>query len=771
MKIIFKIARAELRTLFYSPIAWIIIVVFFVVSGSQFVTPLMNGARVQELQQANNPNWTGFEGPLTLNMFIDTLNKFLEFLFMFIPLITMGVINREVNTGTMKLLSSSPVRTREIVFGKFLGLMLFSMILLSSVALLLFTGYFSIQHAEFNWYLSILLGLFLLSATYMAIGLFISSLTNYQIVAGLATFLVLMLLSMVGEVGQKHDFVRDITYFLSLAGRTETMIMGLITTRDLCYFILVITLFLLLTIIKLKSRQESKKWTISFYRYMGVTVIILTLGYFSSRPGYVGYLDVTRDKRNTIDTATQKVLKELDGSPITVTLYANLLGGGIHHALPVSRNNHVWGFWDKYVRFYPNINMKYEYYYGIKEGDSGLYRNFPNKNVHQIAKQMARMLKVDTADFKQMGEIDKLVDQKHEDELRALMVLEYKGNKAFLRTNPGSYWPIQPNVSASMRKLTRGNLPQLKFTTGHYERSPWRNGEREYGRHTNLQASELALINNGMESDTLSVARNEIPDSTSLLVIADPKSKLEVIEQEKILQYIENGGNALIYAEARKQDILNPILNKLGVNLERGMLVKPRMHQNADLFIAYMTKPAHWMAREKAMQESQATGKIVAGAIFSSACNISFKDSGVFKIEPIITLPGNEKMWIENGVYVADSAAPIFSPAEGDVQKAEYILAVRLTRTINNKEQRIVVFSDADFMAPNHQTGLGIGVGMYSWLRYNDYPVYIDNIQPKDIFLSIGKNPAKLLWYLYVYVLPGCLLLTGTIILIRRKRK
>lgn len=60
MKIIFKIARAELRTLFYSPIAWITIVVFFVISGKQFATPLMEMAVTQELQVLNNPNWKGF---------------------------------------------------------------------------------------------------------------------------------------------------------------------------------------------------------------------------------------------------------------------------------------------------------------------------------------------------------------------------------------------------------------------------------------------------------------------------------------------------------------------------------------------------------------------------------------------------------------------------------------------------------------------------------------------------------------------------------------
>jgi len=94
-----------------------------------------------------------------------------------------------------------------------------------------------------------MLGLALLASTYMAIGLFISCLTNYQIVAGIATFIVFTLISSVGGIAQQYDFIRDITWFLALAGRTESMLYGLITTRDIFYFILVITLFLGLAVI------------------------------------------------------------------------------------------------------------------------------------------------------------------------------------------------------------------------------------------------------------------------------------------------------------------------------------------------------------------------------------------------------------------------------------------------------------------------------------------------------------------------------------------
>ncbi|QEC43147.1 ABC transporter permease subunit [Pseudobacter ginsenosidimutans] len=770
MKIIFKIARAELRTLFYSPIAWIVIVTFFVICGMEFVTPLMDMARQQQIKAQNSPMWEGFEGPLTFRLFEETINKVLSYFYLFIPLLTMGTISREVNAGTMYLLGSSPVRTREIVLGKYLGLLTFNFTLLLAIALLLGTGYFTIVQADLSWFLSMMLGFFLLSAAYLAIGLYISCLTNYQIMAGIATFVVFTLLTVIGWVWQEYDFVRDLTWFLSISGRTEKMIGGLITTRDLAYFILIILLFLGLAMLRLRSKQESVKWTVPFSRNLAWVLGIVMLGYFTSRPGYVGYLDVTRDKWNTIDTATQSVLKELDGSPVTVTAYVNLFGGNLQAGIPESRNEYIWGFWDKYMRFYPNLKFKYEYFYDVVNGDSGIFQAFPNKNIDQIAVQVAKIFDQDLSKYQKPDGIRKKIDLSKEP-LRMVMELDYKGKKTILRTFTPKVWPDEPNVSASVRRLTRDSLPGALFLTGHYERSPWRNGEREFGTHTNYDNARPGLANTGVNSDTISLLQNDIPASTALLVVADPKSSLAVTEQEKILRYLGEGGNALFYAEPGKQQMLNPLLNQLGVNIDPGILVSPRKHVESGVFDSKMTAAGNHMAREKSMQKFRQTGKNGAIARFKGSSHISYQEKDGFTIEPIVTLPGDKNIWIENGLFVSDSAAPIFAAAEGDIQKEEYVLAIKLERKINNKLQRIVITGDADFMSRVAFSGMKIGTGIYSWLVNNEYPIYTRVVDIQDRKLTIGKNTGKTIWYAYVYVIPGLLLITGTLLIIRRKRK
>ncbi len=197
----------------------------------------------------------------------------------------MGIINREISNGTIKLLYSSPVTTRQIVLGKFFGLMIFNLLLLSIFAIILASIRMNTQNGKFGWYLSIILGVFLLTSAYSAIGLFISCLTGYQIVAAVITFASFFVLSAISGLWQQYNLVRDITHFLSISGKAEKMMSGLITSRDILYFLLVISMFIGFALIKLQSTQESRKWTANAARYAALTLIIIILGYFSSGRG------------------------------------------------------------------------------------------------------------------------------------------------------------------------------------------------------------------------------------------------------------------------------------------------------------------------------------------------------------------------------------------------------------------------------------------------------------------------------------------------------
>src|SRR5688500_7695880 len=111
MKKTWKIAKAELLNLFYSPVAWLVIIFFFIVCGTAFTELISTYFRVQKVMFDADPNFQGFNGTgLTQELTWPVISKLINNLYLFIPLLTMGVINREVNAGTIKLLYSSPVK-------------------------------------------------------------------------------------------------------------------------------------------------------------------------------------------------------------------------------------------------------------------------------------------------------------------------------------------------------------------------------------------------------------------------------------------------------------------------------------------------------------------------------------------------------------------------------------------------------------------------------------------------------------------------------------
>lgn len=774
MRVIFNIARAELRYFFFSPIAWFVLILFLMSSAGIIMGNLADTAVQQDaMQELQGAAYEGFLNlPLTRLVIGKGIDTVLMIFFLFIPLLTMGVINREYSSGTIKLLHSSPVSTRQIVLGKFLGVYSFVclMILLFTAVVTVLT--FSILEVEYLHISTMLLGFFLLAAMYVAVGMFISSLTAYPIVAGIGTFVVLTLFTSLALTFQGTDYLRDVTYFLSSSGRVESLLGGLLSTRDIIYFFVITAFFIICTIIKTKSVTESKSWRVSAGRYLmalGITIFVLVV---TSIHGFIGYYDVTRSKINTLHPNTQETIAKLDGSPLKVTLYTNLLGYNLMNGLPTARNKYLWNFWARYRRFYTNMEFEYVYYYDVNAGDNSIYQAYPGKTLEEIAEKYAEINKTDLNIYKKPAEIRSLIDLESEAK-GLLMQVEYKGKKTFLRTyQDPEQWPSERNVSGSLLRLMNDTTPVFKFLTGHLERSPYKYGEREYGNHTVNKSTRDALINMGVDFDTISRPDLSGTNRNQILVISDPKTLLDKTIIDSVKQYVDRGGNAIFYTEPGKQFMMNPILNHVGVIAEEGTIVQVNPHDMPHKFAGLISKKGTEMADEPQLFAYKVGLKKASYTYIAGASVLSYSDTSGFKAEQITTLENNMNTWVERGVLVLDSAAPIFNTAEGDYRKeGPYPIGLQLTRKKGDKVQKIIVHSDADLMSAGKANGKDYGNAFYSYTVDNRYPVYHNSKPPTDIWLTIRKAPAQMLKTLLQYGLPALILIVGIVILIRRKRK
>lgn len=102
--------------------------------------------------------------------------------------------------------------------------------------------------------------------------------------------------------------MREITYWLSISGRADGFINGLICSEDLLYFIIVTALFLGLTVVRLQSNRQKSPLTVMLGKYIGVLLLACLLGYISSRPHLMTYYDATDMKTNTLTPNSQEVI-------------------------------------------------------------------------------------------------------------------------------------------------------------------------------------------------------------------------------------------------------------------------------------------------------------------------------------------------------------------------------------------------------------------------------------------------------------------------------
>jgi len=240
------IAWKEFRSLFASPLAWVILAVIQLILAWVFLFQLSqymdNLPRIQQL--ANPPGIT--------EIVVAALFGFAAILLlMAVPLLTMRLFSEERRNHTLTLLLSAPVSNTEIVLGKFVGLLSFLVVMLG-LCLLMSASLALGGTIDWGLIAANSLGLLLLVGAFAALGLFISSLTQHPTIAAFATFGALLLLWILNSVVQ--DPSQPLLY-LSLMKHFDGFNRGLIDTTDIAYFLLFAATCLTLTVRQLDAKR------------------------------------------------------------------------------------------------------------------------------------------------------------------------------------------------------------------------------------------------------------------------------------------------------------------------------------------------------------------------------------------------------------------------------------------------------------------------------------------------------------------------------------
>lgn len=251
MRNIIAIADKELRSYFSSPIAYIIIGFFLLPFGVFFYLYLTAFVR-QSMQQAQ------FGGAMNINQNVIryVLQNASVIILFIMPMITMRTYSEEKRSGTIELLLTSPLTDVEIILGKFFGALGLYIAMLA-VTLPYMGILFYYGNPEWRPLVAAYLGLLLMGGAFVSLGLLISSTTNNQIVAGIVTFVVFLLLWIVGWFADSAGpTIGPITSWLSITEHFDDFSKGIIDTKHVLYYLSLITFGLFLT----AKSVDTERW-------------------------------------------------------------------------------------------------------------------------------------------------------------------------------------------------------------------------------------------------------------------------------------------------------------------------------------------------------------------------------------------------------------------------------------------------------------------------------------------------------------------------------
>lgn len=247
---IINVARKELKSMFSSPMGWLILAITQFILGTYFTLSFNQYFEIISLR-GGLPEQMGMTQFICEGVF-ETAS--ILFLFM-IPLVSMRLISDEFKSQTMSFLISAPISIKEIILGKFLALVTYHSLLIISMLLMTMTLSLWVE-LDFGLIFANAIGLWLLMCAISAMGLFFSSQTQYAVVAGFLTFLTTAFLVLVEKFYPENT--QTIFTNFSIMNHYRNFANGLMQSVDIIFFTLFATFFVLMAINRLHVLRVSE---------------------------------------------------------------------------------------------------------------------------------------------------------------------------------------------------------------------------------------------------------------------------------------------------------------------------------------------------------------------------------------------------------------------------------------------------------------------------------------------------------------------------------
>ncbi|RFZ95132.1 gliding motility-associated ABC transporter substrate-binding protein GldG [Mucilaginibacter conchicola] len=464
---------------------------------------------------------------------LDSLFSTAPYLFMFlVPAVTMRSLAEERKEGTFELLLTRPLTNIQIVLGKYLAGVL--IVLFALLPTLVY--YFSVStlgtpqgNIDTGAVIGSYIGLFLLGAVFTAIGVFASSVSKTQVIAfTIAVFLCFFFYSGFDSLNTILSLQNLGLQNLGITEHYNSISRGVLDTRDLMYFLVVIAFFIWLTLYVLHRQLKMKFVNTAFLSSLGILFSLTAVTILSGR--FFTRFDFTKEKRFTISPVSRNIMQKLPNTVnVTVYLQGDNFPGGMKR-LQTSVKDMLAD-----LQAYSNSQLQFEFIDPLK----GLNQEQQNQKLEELQQQgiEAQNLSVKTDDGVSQKLIIPFAAVTYDKKTIPVKLLETQAN---VNLSPdevlnNSIQNLEYAFSSAIKKATSGGMQRIGFTEGHKELN-----DREL-------SGAMQSLSDGYLVGRVNLAT--IPfDSLakiSLLVVAKPDKAFTETEKFKLDQFIMRGGRVL----------------------------------------------------------------------------------------------------------------------------------------------------------------------------------------------------------------------------------
>jgi ABC-type uncharacterized transport system involved in gliding motility auxiliary subunit len=449
-----------------------------------------------------------------------------------------------------------------------------------------------------------------------------------------------------------------------------------------------------------KSRLKIRLQNIIFVvLFLGIVGMLAWLSHRHTISG-----DWTADARNTLSSASTELLKNIDG-PISITAFVR---DDPQSSAIRKRITQIVG---RYQQYHPDISLR-----------------FINPDIEP---QMTRDLGI---------------------RVEGELVVRFGERSENLQNL------TEQSLTNALQRVARSADRYVVFLEGHGERNPRGRANHDLGDWAKqLQAK-------GLNIQTINLANTpQLPDNTSILVIASPQVSLLPGEFSIIAKYLDDGGNLLWFAEPGELHGLGGLAEQLGIEFQPGIIVDP-----TTLSLG-IQDPRFTIITEYGAQAVTANFDTVT--LFPQASGIEVVDGSDWQAEPFLTSAANS--WSETAELEGELELNAGEDIPGPLN-----IGLILTRTggeaeTTGNEQRAIVIGDGDFLSNAYLGNAGnldLGLNLVNWLSHDETFIDIPARTASDLKLELSPFSAGLIGIGFLLVIPLSLLGIGIFIWWRRRR-